>query len=172
MIHPQNSILDNDRLVSNVADFLTDGLREFELADFPHFFKEDVDILLGRADLFDLGTELKRMFSTFQIDSTVRGLEELTRDTVFLGLYEDSADVAQYLGVAGIQVDGNVRTPFTPDIVADGTGMRLLDRTRERNVLVILGASLNTLEDMVRRLESGRFRSGLVSEFLGVCRGF
>ena len=60
MIPHQNAILANDRLVSNIADYLTDSLREFELADFPHVFKGDVDILLGQAALFDLGTEFKK----------------------------------------------------------------------------------------------------------------
>ena len=178
MIPPQNSIMDNDRLVSNIADYLTEGQKQFELADFPHFFKGDVDILLGRADIFDVGTEVKSMLSGFQLTSNVRGVEDLTRDSVFVGLYDDSSDVAQYLEVAGIQVSvagpggGTVRTPFTPDISLVGTGIIMLDTTKDRHVLVVLGDSKGTLLDMVRRLESGRFRSGLVSEFLGVYRSF
>ena len=172
MVPPQNAILDNDRLVSNIADYLTESQREFELADFPHFFKGDVEILLGRADLFDVGTELKSMLSAFQTDSEFRGVEDLTRDTVFLGLYEDSPDMAQYLEVAGIQVDDTLRTPFTPDIATERTAIILLHRTQERHVLVILGDSQGALADMVGRLRSGRFRSGLVSEFLGVYRSF
>ena len=170
MIPPQNAILDNDRLVSNVADFLTESRREFELADFPHFFKDDIQILLGRADLFDTGTEVKSMLSAFQIASEIRSVEDLTRDAVFLGLYGDSPDVAQYLEVAGIQLGDTIRTLFTPDIATDGTGIILLHRTQERNVLVVLGDSQRALVDMVRRLGSGQFRGGLVSEFLGVYR--
>ena len=170
MIPPQNSIQHNDRLVSNIADYLTDSRREFELADFPHFFKDDVDILLGRADLFDVGTELKNAFLDFQIRSELRGIEDLTRDTVFLGLYEDSADVAQYLEIAGVQVDDALRTPFTPDIATDETALILLHRSRERQVLVILGGSDFALADMVSRLASGQFRAGLVGELLGIYR--
>ena len=114
LVPPQNSILDNDRLVSNIADFLTDSRREFELADFPHFFKDDIDILLGGADLFELGTDFKGLLSDFQINSEVRGIEDLASNTVYLGLYPNSVDVAQYLEVAGIQVNDVLRTPFTP----------------------------------------------------------
>ena len=172
MIPPQNGILDNDTLVSNIADYLTTSQREFELADFPHFFRDEVDILLGGASIFDVGTELKNTFSDFLIQSEVRGIEDLTTDTVFLGLYEESAAVAQYLDVAGVQVDDTLRTPFTPDIDTSGTAIILLHRTQERHVLVILGSSRRSLDDIVRRLGSGQFEFGLVSDFLGVYRTF
>ena len=138
------------------------------MADFPHFFKGDVDILLGRPDIFGLGTTLKRALADFQVDSEIRGVEDLARDTVFLGLYADSADVTQYLEVAGIQVNGTLRTPFTPDITVGGTAMILLHRAQDRYVLVVLANSETSLSDMVKRLGSGQFRNGLVSELLGI----
>ena len=168
MIPPQNSILDNDKLVSNLADFLTGGDRRFELADFPHFFDADIDILLGRASLFGVATELKSLLSTFQLRSDIRGVEDLRSEAIYLGLFEDSPNVVQYLDVAGIQVDGTLRTPFTPDIATDGTAIILLHRTRERHVLVILGHSEAILLDTIDRLGSGTFRSGLVDDMLGV----
>ena len=168
MIPPQNSILDNDKLVSNLADFLTGGDRRFELADFPHFFDADIDILLGRASLLGVATELKSLLSTFQLRSDIRGVEDLRSETIYLGLFEDSPNVVQYLDVAGIQVDGTLRTPFTPDIATDGTAIILLHRTRERHVLVILGHSEAILLDTIDRLGSGTFRSGLVDDMLGV----
>ncbi len=168
MIPPQNSILDNDKLVSNLADFLTGGDRRFELADFPHFFDADIDILLGRASLLGVATELKSLLSTFQLRSDIRGVEDLRSEAIYLGLFEDSPNVVQYLDVAGIQVDGTLRTPFTPDIATDGTAIILLHRTRERHVLVILGHSEAILLDTIDRLGSGTFRSGLVDDLLGV----
>ena len=172
MIPPQNSILDNDRLISNIADYLTDSQREFDLGDFPHFFREEVDILLGRADLFDLATEARADFSTLGIGSEIKGLEDLTKDTLYIGLYEDSPDVAQYLEVAGVQLDDALRTPFTPEVATEGTGIILLHRTQERRVLVILGDSRGSVADMLDRLVSGQYRRGLVSESLGVFRSF
>ncbi|MFB3092245.1 MAG: hypothetical protein ACE1ZD_03495, partial [Dehalococcoidia bacterium] len=138
------------------------------LADFPHFFDTDIDILLGRASLFGVATELKSLLSTFQLRSDIRGVEDLRRETIYLGLFEDSPNIVQYLDVAGIQVDGALRTPFTPDIATDGTAIILLHRTRERHVLVILGHSEATLLHIIDRLSSGTFRSGLVDDLLGV----
>ena len=170
MIPPQNAILDNDRLVSNIADFLTESSREFELADFPHFFKGGVDILLGRPDIFNIGTDVKSALSGHGTSSEIRGFEDLSNDTIFLGLYQDSAEVAQYLEVAGIQVDDALRTPFTPDIQVEGTAIMLLHKAQGRNVLVVLGESERALVDMVARLRTGQIEDGLVSDLLGVYR--
>ena len=165
---PENTTLDNDRLVSNVADFLTTGERRFDLSDFPHFFQGDVEILVGSPGLFDAAARVKHLLSEFRTVSEVRGVEDLTTDTLFLGLYQDSSAVAQYLDSAGIQVDDTLRTRFTPDIDAAGTGILVLHKGHERRVLVVLGHSQEALRRLVDRLELDIFRSGLVSGSLGV----
>jgi hypothetical protein len=170
MIPPQNSILSNDRLVSNIADYLTTGGRAFELADFPHFFQDEVDILLGQSSLFTVGTQLKSMLAELQVGSEVRGVEDLARDTAYLGLYRDAPNVAQYLDVARVRLADALRTPFTPDIPLVGTGVILLHRSQQRDVLIILGDSPGTLEELVKRLGSGSFRDGLVADLIGVYR--
>ena len=172
LIPPQNSILDNDRLISNVAGYLTRSQRDFQLEDFPHFLDGEVDILLGEAALFEIGTQLKSTLEVFQVDSQIRGVENLGQDTVLLGLYQDSALATQYLDLAGIHIGETLRTPFTPDIPAAGTALILLHKSPERRVLVVLGSSLGSLFDMVGRLGSGQFRQGLVSDILGVYVSF
>ena len=170
MVPPQNSILDNDQFLSNIADFLTTSQREFDLADFPYFFEDDVDILLGRSSLFDLGTATKALLAEFQVNGVIVGAEDITRDMVYLGLYRDAADVAHYLGVAGIQVDESLRTPFTPAIDPSRTAIVLLHQTPDRRVLTILGDSEPAVADIVDQLAFGDFRDGLVSDFVGVYR--
>ena len=168
MVPPRNSILDNDTLISNLADFLTTGERDFELADYPHFFREEVDVLLGRSSLLDTAAQLRENLSTFRIGSSIKGVEDVTKDTVYLGLYEDSSDVAQYLEVAGVHVDETLRIPFAADIERKGTGMILLHTGQERHVLLVLADSQETLEDTVDLLGSGFFREGLLGDFVGV----
>ena len=170
MIPPRNAILDNNKLISNIADYLTSSQRSFDLADFPGFFKDDVDILLGRSELFDVAGDLKDGLATFRINAEVRGVEDITKDMVYVGLYEDSADVAQYLELAGLGVDDVIRTPFTPDIQREGTAIIMLNSGPERQVLVILGDSESALRDVVVRLSQGSFRDGLVGDFVGVYR--
>ena len=170
MIPPRNAILDNNKLISNIADYLTSSQRSFDLADFPGFFKDDVDILLGSSELFDVAGDLKDGLATFRINAKVRGVEDITKDMVYVGLYEDSADVAQYLELAGLGVDDVIRTPFTPDIQREDTAIIMLNTGPERQVLVILGDSESALRDVVVRLSQGSFRDGLVGDFVGVYR--
>ncbi|MEK9150414.1 MAG: hypothetical protein AAB267_10275, partial [Candidatus Desantisbacteria bacterium] len=44
MSPPYNSVMDNDRLISNIADFLTASERTFNLSEFPNFFGPQVDV--------------------------------------------------------------------------------------------------------------------------------
>ena len=168
MSPPRNATLDNDRFISNIADFLTGGERTFDLRDYPHFFKREVEILLGQASLFEVGTRFRRMLSDDKIDSEIRGTEDLSEDIVFLGTYRDASAVAQYLAVAGVQINDTIRTPFTPDISAAGTAIILAQKEGSRWVLVVLGYGEEELIGVVDRLESGEFRSGLVSDLLGI----
>ena len=87
---------------------------------------------------------------------------------MFLGLYQHASDVVQYLSPGGVLVSETVRTPFTPELPTHGTALILLDKTSQRRVLVILGDTSGALLDMVERLASGAFRSGLVDPLLGV----
>ena len=155
-------------MISNIADYLTTSERTFGLADFPYFFEDEVDIVLGRSSLLDEGTALRALLSVFQIRSEIVGAEDISRDTVYLGLYQDASDVAQYLELAGIRVDGSLRTPFAPGIDREGTAFMLLHPGPERHVLAILGNSEAAVADMLGRLDVGSFQSGLVSDSVGV----
>ena len=170
MVPPRNSILDNDRLISNLSDYLTSGQRRFDLDDFPSFFKDDVDVVLGRSSLFDVVADVKGVLSEFRIDSNVQAVEDITKDTLYLGLYEDAADVAQYLEVAGLALNDVLRTPFTADIEKEATAVILLHPGPDRHALVVLGDSEESLRKAISYLSSGRFRSGLVDDFVGVYR--
>ena len=168
IVPPHNSMQDNDRLLSNIADFLTEGQRRYDLAAFPSFFKGEVDILLGQPSLFQLGTDVKGLLAQAQITSGLGEIENTTRDTVFLGLYDDSHQVSPYLQTSGVQVGSTLNVPSLSNIPLSGTSLILLNRSQDRHVLVVLGDSEAALADAVERLESGGFRAGLMGEFVGV----
>ena len=174
MVPPQSSLLSNDRLISNIADYLTSTERDYELADFPHFYEAGADagtdILLGRESLWDIGIEMKNGLSAYQISSEIRGVEDLSRDTVFLGLYEDALPMSRYLQAAGVRIGDTLGTPFTPDLDPDGTFVIVLDRNQDRHVLVVLADSPGTLVGAIDRLLDGEFRGDLVTNFVGVGR--
>ncbi len=173
MAPPQDSLLDNDRLVSNIADYLTDSERTYDLADFPYFYKpgpdNEVDILLGRSSLLQTGLQVKRGLAAYRLSSEISPVEDLSRDTVFLGLYEDAPQVAPYLQTAGVRVDDILGTPFTQDLGLAGNGTIVLDRGQDgRYVLIVLADTPETLAATVAGLISGEYRGGLLSDFVGV----
>ncbi|MFQ6026575.1 MAG: hypothetical protein ACE5Q6_03555 [Dehalococcoidia bacterium] len=168
MVPPHNTILDNDRLVSNIADYLTTSQRDFELTDFPRFFNGEVDLLLSESTSFEQGTEFKKLLAKWEIGSEFKEIEDRSQDTVFLGTYEDSSQVSQYLDSLGVHVDGELQTPFTPTVASAGTGTILLHQSLDRDVLVVLGDSSKGLTTLISRIRSGTFRDGLVDDFVGV----
>lgn len=168
MVPPYNSVRDNNRLVANIADFLTEEQKEYRLTDFPGFFQDDVDILLGRADLFDLGAQMRQALESRGINSGVREVENAGNDTVFLGLYEDDAQVARYLDSAGVLIGDSLTAPFTPGIPLEETSILLLHRTGERDVLIVLSNTPEGLGEMVGKLNADTFRTGLADDFAGV----
>ena len=172
MIPPNDSKLDNDRLLSNIIEFVTTSERVFDLADFPHFYQtgpdDGVQILLGRPDLLGNGTKLKNGLEKYGISADIQGTEDVSRDTVFLGLHEDALQVRQYLQAAGVRVDDMVGIPSGLELDSAGTAVTVLDREGGRHVLILLGDTPATLNRAVTSLLSGGFRSNLVSEVTGV----
>ena len=155
MIPPYDAIRDNSRLVANIADFLTEEQKDYQLTDFPGFFQDDVDILLGRAELFDLGAKMRQALESRGINSGIQEVENASRDTVFLGLYEDDSQVARYLDSAGVRIGDSLTAPFTPGIPLEDTSILLLHRAGERDVLIVLSNTPEGLGEMVGKLNTG-----------------
>ena len=168
MVPPQDGIYDNGKLVSNLANFLTQSERQFNLADFPHFFKDDVDIVLSGSALVEAGAQMKGLLSGLQVSSEITGIEHLDRDSVYLGLYDDAVNVSQYLQLAGVQVDGAIRTPFAPGIETEDTAIVILHQSAGRQVLVILGDTPDSVSSVLEEIDTGDFRDGLLGDFVGV----
>lgn len=169
MIPPHDSSLDNNQLVSNIADYLTDSDRAFELGDFPSFFKGDVDILLGQPALFDAGTRLKSALSEMGVPSQLSEREDIAADTVFLGLYADSPAVLPYLESHRVMVgEESLSIPSASEIPVEDTAVIALSQVQDRQVLLVLAESPDGLNQAIDRLTSGDFREGLVNDFTGV----
>ena len=172
MIPPHDSTADNDRLLSNIIDFATTSDRVFDLADFPHFYQtgpdDGVQILLGQPELLGSAANLKNGLEEYGISADIQGTEDVSRDTVFLGLHDDALQVRQYLQAAGVRVDDTVGMPSGLEFDRDGTTLTVLDREGGRHVLILLADTPTALNRAVSALLSGGFRSDLVSEVIGV----
>ena len=172
MVAGNDALLDNGKLVSNIADFVTDSGREFLLSDFPYFLDQEqeggVDILIGQPELLNVGLQVRTGLSANVLSARIAPLEDLSRDTVFLGLYADALRVSQYLQVAGVRVDDTLGTAFASELQLESTAVVVLDQSRGRDMLIILADTPQTLAGAVGRLISGEFRGDLVSEFVAL----
>ena len=172
MVPPYNTLLDNGRLLSNLADFLSDNQREYDLGDFPHFYDgspgDTVDILLGQTSLWDVGLTVRNGLSDYGISSRISDEEDVSRNAVFLGLYEDSPAVGRYLQTAGVSINETISLPFAPEVPSEGTSIALLHRSQDRYALVMLSNTPGGLAEAVYSLFSGEFRDTLVSDNMGL----
>ena len=172
LVPTNDSLLDNGRLASNIADYLTDTQRDYFLSDFPYFYgpgeEEGVDILMGNSGLLNVGLQAKTGLASYGVSSQISSAEDVSRDTVFLGLYEDAPLVGQYLQAAGIRVDDSLGTAFAPELELKNTAVTLLDQAQERDMLIILADTEEILADATARLISGGFRADLVSDYVAI----
>ena len=111
---------------------------------------------------------MRNGLAAYGLSSGIRGVEDVSRNTVFVGLYEDALPVSQYLQAAGISIDDVLSVPFAPDLSREGTAITLLHRDQDRHVLVVLADTPDALTGAVDGLLSGNFRTDLVGDFVGM----
>ena len=174
MIPPNNSLMDNGRLIANLADYLTGAQREFHLTDFPHFYRQasGIDILIAQPSLLDAAMHLKNNLTAHNLPSRIVPAENPANDTIFLGLHPDALQVAPYLQAAGLRVDDTIGAPSTPELPLTRAALFLLSPGPNRHALTILADTPDTLAAAVDSLFSGDFRNGLSGDFIGIRQYF
>lgn len=171
LVPPRNTVTDNSRFIANIANFLTDVDRSFSLGDAPHFFRDRVDVITGDFAPPTAASQVKALLDAQDIPADVKQVEDLRSDTVFIGLYQDFPDVAQFLQPAGVSVGATIETPFTNPLPIPGTGLMLLHTGSDgRQVLVMLADSETSLSQLLFRFQNGQLDSGLVSDRVAVFR--
>ena len=161
MIPPRNSLSDNDRLISNIADFLTTGERTFALADYPHFFGDEIDILLGT-----LGKSLGS-FGAFIAGS--RALRALLINTARSFIFSCALAPPQ-VAAARAALEVIQREPWRREQLAQNAD-RLRNRLAQRGIStapstthilpVIVGGNDATMKLCERLLENGIYAQGI-----------
>lgn len=168
MIPPYNAIYDNDQLIANLADFLTQSERDYHLEDFPNFLGQDVPVIALREELIPVAQSFKAAVSKTGGSARISSREDPLGDNVILGVWGDSPAVEYYLSIGGITVRDTIRTSVSPDLSKKGAALLYLYRTNGRRVLIILGEDRESLEAVISQLESGGFRKSVVSPNLGI----
>jgi hypothetical protein len=166
---PYDRVLDNDQLLSNLADYLTTSERVFDIDDVPGMLSDDVVVTALDSTTIDSATSVAGFLSTEGRRVPLETIQRPTVDTVFVGLYEDAAAVDQHLRAVDVVLsDGVIRSPGTPPMSQFGSGLLALDSRGGRNVLVVLASTEFELRILVSLLERDSFRRGLVSPTLGL----
>lgn len=108
--NPYFTVYDNSRFIAHIADFLTESAdRQLTLGDFPYFFQQPVNLVFtGSPDLgagaFDDIIALQDAFQKADIPLTLTAEAQSNHDVLYLGLYNQSDEVADILTSAGISL--------------------------------------------------------------------
>jgi len=184
MTSPYAGVLDNGRLVANVADFLAAAERRYGLADFPYFFGDEVALVpsggspLGAGPIADSGA-LQAALQAADRRTVVRAAADPARDNLFVGVFSDTAAVADALEAAGIAVQAvEAEEGFSYTLTISGTGavdgtdlaLFLLQQGGDQTNLTLLADRGETMPEAVQRLTEGNFSGCLaLSETLLLC---
>jgi hypothetical protein len=107
---PYSAAEGNGTLITNIADFLTAGRRDFELQDFPYFFNPGVEIVFSNPLVFNsqFVDAVKLKENLERTDRTVTFTDSISEtdqgDLIFIGRFEDAPAVQNYLAEAGITI--------------------------------------------------------------------
>lgn len=168
LAEPYSAVADNDRLIANLAEFLTPGQRSFDLEDFPHLFRRDLDVLVSNTALLEQASLLKARLETPSRRVRVVRTEDSQRDTVVLTLFRDAAQVSHYLSPAEVLVGAQVWTPHATALQRPETGLLLLDQRGGRSVVVLVAEEPEGVQQVLDQVKEGTFRQRLVSSRLGI----
>lgn len=133
LLEPYNAIYDNNKLVSNIADFLASGDRVFHLTDYPYYLGNDFSVVYSEEDLIDEALKIKNSIglrSALRIDDPGNG------NALILGLYNSSV-AAKYLDNAGIAVNDKLEIKGVGKLQKNGSLVIALTQKDGRRVLLI-----------------------------------
>ncbi len=106
---PYSSVSDNDRLVSNIADFLVGAHRIYELTDFPYFFGNEVELMYAGkeaigGDVLSQAGLLQRAFDAAGKKLVPRKADSVEADALFIGLFDGTEFVRDDLAARQISI--------------------------------------------------------------------
>ena len=125
MTSPYNHIADNNLLIQNIADFLMNGSREIQLADFPNLFRRNIGIILNEdfelvAHLISIISDIKYQYAQDDIDVAIIESSSKDFDLIYLGTYPPDGDIKKISDQMGINFDSSSATT-TPTVVPTRT---------------------------------------------------
>ena len=162
---PFNSAFDNNQFISNIADFLTKTDRKFNVADFPYFFKENVDIVTTNLGLSGNAINLKNSLSKTGINANIKRSLNASSDAIVIELFDDFK--ATPISVA---VDEN--SFRINDLLFNRKDSSLIYLSKGNvTILTILANDKKAMEKTIEILESKEIGENLIDDNLAVISG-
>jgi hypothetical protein len=109
MVEPYSNAENNGALINNIATFLSGGQRDLTLADFPHFFNSQVDLVFNNSLVFNsqFAGAVKLKHALEQAGRVVTFTNKIGQnDAIFIGRFDEAKVVQDYLDTAGITILG------------------------------------------------------------------
>jgi len=112
---PYSAVESNGTLINNIADFLTDTSRSFDLKDFPYFFNPNVNVVFDNSlvfnSQFDDSVKLKGFLEERQ--RTVDFVDNISGDDdiIFVSRFDKTKMVDEYLDAADIAIIEEIEEP-------------------------------------------------------------
>ena len=106
---PHHTIADNDRFLSNIANWLSEDVRDWSVAEFPYLFKGPVDLVQAAGGTLDprliaRSASLQAAFQKAGLPLSLRAEAAPDRDTLFVGTFDALDAVREFLATAGVTV--------------------------------------------------------------------
>lgn len=158
-----NSMEDNPKLISNIADYLASGQRRFLLEDFPHFL-DKARVVYADPSLMEQALRMKQMLP----GGTSLGAGNLSGDGVIVAYFEEPGASSDYLG--GINISGDmVEAPELGEF--ESRALIYLNTSGGREVLVVLARDYDGMEAALSTFEKGEIHRYLATERLAIITG-
>ncbi|MCI0826451.1 MAG: hypothetical protein J4N73_01580 [Chloroflexi bacterium] len=181
-----HTIADNDRFLSNIADWLAAASREWDLKDFPHLFRGPVDLVQvseGSLDprLIARSGTLQELFQQARLTLSLRAAADPDHDTLFVGTFDNVDLVQDYLATAGVAIvlaeadeeeeepQDTIEIEGLGTLGLEGTTLYVVDRSADRVVVVALAEDGEAAIQALERLTSVDFSGCVHGEGVTVC---
>lgn len=116
---PYHRAADNDRLLSNLADWLSRDQRRWALQDFPYLFRQPTVLASVSKDalnsaVLNLAGPLQQVFTQSGLELSWGQLPGAGRDVILAGIFAETEPISDVLASAGISI--TLATETTPDV--------------------------------------------------------
>ena len=176
LIPPYNTVVDNQILIRNIANYALDGTRAHSVADFPYVF--DRTVYLVPTGGFQMTAETLTPFASLQNALLATSTKLVMRseapaegDLLVIGSLTPGEDLLSYIEPfhLGLDEPGIVVIPEFGTVSSQGVGLLLYLHTPLRNTLILLTELPEDLPTLIDQLSSGDLSSCVTQGDIGVC---